>query len=147
MFDFANAENVIVALPWKIYWSIAGGVTALLLIGQLFLTFPEWTTRTVDLLGWKCLRDSRLYAEAMKRKREMDKLKKERSSVVRRGTGDSDLSGKSQGTTIQNSRERSATETVRLEQETGTRPNGQLRWMLSPFRRRRELSPNREGEV
>lgn len=90
MFDFKSTESVIVALPSKLYWSIAGGVTLLLLIGQLFLTFPEWTVNAIEFMHLCCLKNSRLYKEVMKRKREKDKQMQEKNSVVRRRTNESE---------------------------------------------------------
>ncbi|PMD27823.1 hypothetical protein NA56DRAFT_148498 [Hyaloscypha hepaticicola] len=90
VFDFKSTESVIVALPSKLYWSIAGGVTLLLLIGQFFLTFPEWTVNAIEFMHLSCLKNSRLYKEEMTRKQEKDKQMQEKNSVVRRRTDDSE---------------------------------------------------------
>lgn len=147
MFDFKNTEHVLVDLPFKLYWSIAGSVTALLLIGQLFLTFPEWTTNTVDFLDWNCLKNSRLYVEAAKRKGEKDKLRKEKNSVVRRGTGDSELTGTSQTIKGQISKRKSTIRIMRPEEQSALPPIGHRKWMLSPFGRRSKLTSKGQGEV
>lgn len=90
MFDFKSTESVIVALPSKLYWSIAGSVTLLLLIGQLFLTFPEWTVNAIEFMHLSCLKNSRLYKEERTRKQEKDKQMQEKNSVVRRRTDESE---------------------------------------------------------
>lgn len=62
----------------------------MLLIGQLFLTFPEWTVNAIEFMHLSCLKHSRLYKEEMKRKQEKDKQMQEKNSVVRRRTDESE---------------------------------------------------------
>jgi hypothetical protein len=130
MFDFKNAESVVVDFPTKLYWSIAGSVTVLLLIGQLFLALPEWTINTINFLHLSCLKNSRLYTEADQRKKDKDKLTREKRSVVRRGTNESE--GKNQSTEGQDSSKNLANGMNTPRKENGVEQKGQLRnvWPL-----------------
>jgi hypothetical protein len=145
MFDFKSAENVIVDFPTKLYWSVAGSITVLLLIGQLFLTFPEWTARTIEIIGWNWLKNSRLYNEATKRKGEKDKQAKEKNSVVRRGTNESE--GKAQSTEGRGLSKSPANEMNRPRQENGVEQNGQSTTLWPLLGRRNRPNPKGNSQV
>jgi hypothetical protein len=139
MFDFKNTESVVVGFPTKLYWSVAGTLTVLLLIGQLFLTFPEWTTNTIDFMGWNRLKNTRLYTEAMKREGEKQKSIMEKNSVVRRGTGKSGLSGKTQNSEQRPSKQpANGMNGPRIE--NGVQQKGQRQNVSSLFGRRSQLT-------
>jgi hypothetical protein len=138
MFDFKNADSVVVDFPTKLYWSIAGTITFLLIIGQLFLAFPEWTTKAVEAIGWDILEKSRLYTDSKERSAEKDKLIMERNtwnSVVRRGTDESQLSGKTQtmeGHSLSNT---SAPKITEPANQNGELQNGQQGLVSLPLER------------
>jgi len=151
MFDFKSPRRVVVDLPFKLYWAIAGSITLLLLIGQLFLSLPEWTINTIDAL-MPCLKASRLYTEAERRKKEKDELSKAKASVKpppqRRGTDGSESSGKTQKNEAQASNKKTTIEARKEVQEVQEREMGQQRNGLVPFwRRRSPPSPKGDGKV
>jgi hypothetical protein len=133
VFDFKSTESVIVALPFKIYWSIAGGVTLLLLIGQLFLTFPEWTVNAIEFMHLSCLKNSRLYKEEMKRKQNKDKQMQEKNSVVRRRTNESE--GNAQNTVEQGQSKKLDNEMNGQRRENGLQESMQRNGVLNSVKR------------
>lgn len=147
MFDFTRAENVVVDLPFKLYWTIAGSVTVLLIVGQLFLANPEWITKTVDSLGWDFLKETRLYTASLERSSEKEKLTAERNSVVRRGTSESRLSGKTQTTEGQSLRNGSLFKAAESGKQNGNQPTNHSRKTWSPFGRGVRQAPKGEGHV
>ncbi|KAE9380152.1 hypothetical protein N431DRAFT_394683 [Stipitochalara longipes BDJ] len=146
MFDFKNTKSVVVDLPTRLYWSIAGSVTVLLLIGQLFFSLPEWTINTIDTL-LPCLKNSRLYTEAERRKTDKDSLTKAKDSVnpERRGTGGSGFSGKTQNSEAQASHKEAAIQAESPIQEKEVRQREHWWVGLLPSLQRRSL-PNPDGD-
>jgi len=143
MFDFKSPGDVVVDLPFKLYWAIAGSTTFLLLIGQLFLSLPEWAINTIDTL-LPFLKDSRLYTEAERRKKEKDELRKAKASVKpqRRDTGGSGSSGKTQKSGAQVPKEEP---TIKSKQTIYAEGKGQWWNVLVPFLRRRS-PPSQIGD-